>query len=116
MTAEIRQMLRQAEASGSADDMLRAGAFALQAGIPAEAVAPVGKALRDHPGNARLWQLQRLLHRDLEDLAPSVEAFAKAAELVPDDAMIAHGRACVCFEAGLPAEALFEHAMRLNPS
>jgi cytochrome c-type biogenesis protein CcmH/NrfG len=109
-------MLRQAEASRDADAMLRAGAFALQAGIPAEAVAPVERALRNHKGNARLWQLLGLLYRDLEDLAPSVEAFAMAAERAPEDAMIAHGRACVCYEAGLPAVSLFERAMRLAPS
>jgi tetratricopeptide (TPR) repeat protein len=72
--------------------------------------------LRAHPGNARLWQLLGLLNRDLEDLAPSVDAFAKAAERAPDDAMIAHGRACVAFEAGLPAASLFERAMKLAPA
>jgi cytochrome c-type biogenesis protein CcmH/NrfG len=116
MTAEARQMLQQAQASGNPDDMLKAGAFALQAGIQAEAVAPVQKTLRSHPEYARLWQLLGLLYRDLEKLAPSVEAFAKAAELAPDDAMIAHGRACVCYEAGLPAAPLFERAMFLDPS
>lgn len=109
-------MLRQAEASGNADDMVRAGAFALQDGVQAEAVAPVEQALRRHPGNARLWQLLGLLYRDLENLARSVQAFAKAAELAPDDAMIAHGRACVCYEAGLPAASHFARAMRLDPS
>jgi cytochrome c-type biogenesis protein CcmH/NrfG len=96
-------MLQQAAASGNPDAMLRAGASALQGGAQAEAVPLVESVLRAHPGNARLWQLLGLLNCDLEDLAPSVDAFAKAAERAPDDAMIAHGRACVAFEAGLPA-------------
>ncbi|CAA9530404.1 MAG: TPR domain protein [uncultured Sphingosinicella sp.] len=95
--------------------MLRAGAAALQAGVYADAVPAVANVLRDHHANARLWQLLGLLHRNLEDLAPAVEAFAKAAELLPDDPMIAHARACVCFEAGLPAAHLFERALRLCP-
>jgi tetratricopeptide (TPR) repeat protein len=109
-------MLQQAAASGSADAMLRAGAAALQSGAHVEAVAAVEQALRSHNDNARLWHLLGLLHRNLEDLAPAVAAFAKAAELLPEDAMIAHARACVCFEAGLPAAHLFEQALRLCPS
>lgn len=108
-------MLRQAAAAGSAEAMLEAGAGALQQGAFAEAVAPVEGALRAHPGNARLWHLLGLLHRSLEDLAPSVDAFGKAAELAPDDPMIAHARACVNYEAGLPAADLFQHARRFRP-
>jgi tetratricopeptide (TPR) repeat protein len=109
-------MLLQAKASGDAEAMLRAGAAALQAGANAEAVVPVKNFLRKNRGHARLWQLLGLLHRNLEDLAPSVEAFQKSAELLPDDAMIAHGLACVRFEAGLPAVRHFEHALQLAPS
>jgi tetratricopeptide (TPR) repeat protein len=81
-------MLQQAAASGSADAVLRAGAAALQSGVHVEAVAAVEHALRSHDDNARLWQLLGLLHRNLEDLAPAIAAFAKAAELLPDDAII----------------------------
>jgi tetratricopeptide (TPR) repeat protein len=116
MTSQVRRELAEAAASGSADSMLRAGAAALQAGAWTEALAPVQGALRRHPDNARLWQLLGLLHRSLEDLAPAVEAFARAAELAPDDAMIAHGFACASFEAGLAAAPLFERAIRLAPS
>jgi cytochrome c-type biogenesis protein CcmH/NrfG len=72
--------------------------------------------VRRHPGNARLWQLLGLLSRDLQDLAVSVEAFQKAAELLPNDPMIASGLASVTFEAGLPAAELFERAIELDPS
>jgi tetratricopeptide (TPR) repeat protein len=109
-------MLLQAKASGDAEALLRAGAAALQAGAYSEAIVPVKNFLRKNRGNARLWQLLGLLHRNLEDLAPAVEAFQKAAELLPDDAMIAHGLACVRFEAGLAAAGHFERALRLAPS
>ena len=116
MTVEVRQMLQQAESSRDADAMLRAGAAALRSGVHAEAATAVRNVLRDHPGHPQLWQLLGLLHRNLDELGPAVEAFAKAAELAPDDAMIAHGRACVCYEAGLPASRLFERARHFAPS
>jgi Tfp pilus assembly protein PilF len=115
VTGEIEQMLQRATASRDAEAMLAAGAAALQAGMQAQAVTPVKNALRRHPANARLWQLLGLLYRGLEDLGPASEAFAKADELAPGDAMIAHGRACVCHEAGLPSVHLFERAVALAP-
>lgn len=108
-------MLVQAAASGRVGDMLQAGAFALQAGAQANALSPVELALRRDPANARLWQLLGLLNRDLDDLPAATRAFAKAAELLPGDAMIANGHACVSLEAGLPAVDLFEHAIRADP-
>jgi tetratricopeptide (TPR) repeat protein len=57
-----------------------------------------------------------LLNRDMQDLAASIEAFDKAAKLLPNDAMIANGRACATFEAGLPAIELFERAIELDPA
>src|SRR6476619_573548 len=100
---ETRQMLLSAAASGNADAMLEAGAAALQSGAQADALAPVQSMLREYPSNARLWQLLGLLNRDQQDNAASLEAFRKAAALMPDDAMIANGLACVTYEAGLPA-------------
>ena len=114
MTAQIPQLLAQARAAGSADAMLRAGAMALQGGAEAEAAPVIAQAVRDHPDHPQLWQLLGLIHRTLDDHAPAVNAFARAAALAPNDPMIAHGRACVCFEAGLPAAALFAEARRLN--
>lgn len=66
-------------------------------------------------GSARLWQWVGLLQRSLDRHEAAVDAFARAARLAPDDAGIAHGRAHVALEAGLPAVALFETAWRLNP-
>ena len=109
-------MLERATASASADDMLEAGAAALETGAQAEALGPVRQALERHPANARLWQLLGLIERDLQDLGASMEAFGKAAALMPDDAMIANGHACVVHEAGLPAAELFERAIELDPA
>lgn len=118
MSADIRQRLRQAAASGSADAMLRAGAAALQdgTGTDADAVEPVREVLRRHPRNPHLWHLLGLLCRNLDSLASGVEAFSKAAELAPRDPMVAHAHACVRYEAGLPAARLFERAMALAPA
>jgi len=64
---------------------------------------------------ARLWQWVGLLQRSLDRQEAAIDAFARAARLAPGDAGIAHGRAHVALEAGLPAVALFEAAWRLNP-
>lgn len=114
--SEAVQLLEQAAAAGSPEAMLEAGAEALQSGAQAEALGPVQQMLRSHPDNARLWQLLGLLQRDLQDLGASLEAFTKAASLMPGDAMIANGLACVTYEAGLPAAELFERAIELDPA
>src|SRR3954451_21346765 len=110
-----RQMLEEAAASHDVQAMLEAGAEALQTGAQADAIGHVQAAVREHSDNARLWQLLGLLNRDLQNLGPAVEAFRKAAQLAPRDAMIANGLACVSFEAGLPAAELFERAIELDP-
>jgi len=114
--SEASRLLNQAAAAGDVDAMLAAGAAALQSGAQSEALAPVQQMLGRHPGNPRLWQLLGLLNRDLQDSAASLDAFNKASKLLPDDAMIANGLACVTFEAGLPAAELFERAIELDPA
>lgn len=116
MSEEIRRQLGQASAAGSAEEMLYAGAAALQSNAQAEAVAPVREALRRHPEHPQLWHLLGLLHRDLEQLEEAVQALGKAAELAPADAAIVHALACVRLEAGLPAASYFERARRLAPA
>ena len=113
---ETSRLLKQAVAADNADLMLQAGAAALQSGAQAEALSPVSEMLRRDVGNARLWQLLGLLNRDLQDSAAALEAFRKAAQLMPNDAMIANGLACVTHEAGLPATELFERAIDLDPT
>jgi cytochrome c-type biogenesis protein CcmH/NrfG len=109
-------LLQQAAASGDPDAMLEAGAAALQSSAQQEALAPAQEMVRRHPANARLWQLLGLLHRDLQDLAPALEALTKAARLLPKDPTIANALACVTFEAGLSAAELFERAIELDPA
>ena len=65
--------------------------------------------------NARLWQWTALLERSLDEHELALASFVIAAGLAPGDAGIAHGRARVALEAGLPAEALFQRALELAP-
>jgi tetratricopeptide (TPR) repeat protein len=87
----------------------------LGTGGEAEAVPRVVGALREHPRDARLWQVLGLLHRAQDDPAAAIPAFANAAKLAPDDARIAHGQARVNLEAGKPASAFFARALQLAP-
>ncbi|MFD0847740.1 2OG-Fe(II) oxygenase family protein [Sphingosinicella xenopeptidilytica] len=96
-----------------ADAAYRAGLRALDTGDEIEVLPLLDAALDTAPDDARLWQVKALLHRSLEELAPSVVAFARAATLAPQDATIAHGHAHAALEAGLPAAPLFERALTL---
>lgn len=82
-----------------------------------EAALPlVSAATVRFPSNARIWQWLGLLHRALDDRRAAIPAFDTAMRLAPQDAGIAHSRARVALEAGLPAVDLFEAASRLAPS
>jgi len=98
-----------------ADASYNAGLAALNAGTEMAALPLLDAARAFHPRDPRLWQVTGLLYRSLEDLAPAVAAFEKAATLAPGDALIAHGYARAALEAGLPAVYLFERAHRLAP-
>jgi tetratricopeptide (TPR) repeat protein len=98
-----------------ADSAFAAAIAALNAGRELEGLMLVEPALKAFPRDARLWQVSGLLNRPLEDLAPAVEAFDKAAALAPLDALIAHARARAALEAGLPSVDLFERARALAP-
>ena len=98
-----------------ADASYNAGLAALDAGTELATLPLLDAARAFHPRDARLWQVTGLLYRSLEDLAPAVGAFEKAAALAPGDALIAHGHARATMEAGLPAVFLFERAHRLAP-
>ena len=66
--------------------------------------------------DARLWQWTGLLSRALDRHREALDAFGRAAEIAPADALIAHGHARIALEAGLDARPLFDAAVRIEPS
>ena len=115
MTSETALLLNAVSPS-DADAVFAAGAKAVKSGLEAEALPLLEQAAARHPGDARIWQVLGLAHRKLEDLAPAVAAFEKAAALAPSDPLIAHSLARCAMEAGLPAVALFDRALTLAPT
>lgn len=89
---------------------------ALKNGLEPEALALLERARRLHPGDARLWQMTGLLHRQLDELEPAIAALSEAARLAPQDPLVAHGLARANLEAGLPSIHLFQAARRLAPA
>lgn len=97
------------------DAVLGYGRAALRSRDEEAAIAIVAEAARRHSGHARLWELLGMLHRGLDDLAPAIRAYDRAAALAPADLAIARGRARMHLEAGRPAAALFDRALALAP-
>ncbi|WP_375286023.1 putative 2OG-Fe(II) oxygenase [Sphingomonas sp.] len=98
-----------------ADAVVRA---AVQAGAlwqDEAALSLIARSQALNPRDARLWQMEGLAHRSLDDLAAAVRALEHARRLAPADPQIAHALARATLEAGLPAAALFEEAHRLAP-
>jgi tetratricopeptide (TPR) repeat protein len=62
-----------------------------------------------------LWQWAGLLQRSLDEHESAIQSFAKAAQLAPNDAGIAHGQARVVLEAGFDAVDFFLRARALAP-
>lgn len=88
---------------------------ALREGEEAQAIPLLARSLKRNP-EARLFQWKGLLERSIDEHQEALNSFDQAARLDPANARIAHGRARVALEAGVPAEALFEQALRLAPS
>ncbi len=80
-----------------------------------EPALPLLRRGAEHLQSARLWQWTGLLERSLERHEQALASLDKAAALAPSDQSIAHGRARVALEAGLPAQKLFEAALRVSP-
>lgn len=99
----------------NADAAYRAGMAALEAGEEETALTMLEAARAQFPRDARLWHVSGLLHRALGDLAPAIPCCDAAAALAPLDFGIAHLRARVALEAGLPAAALYERALAIEP-
>lgn len=115
MSAVAARLLEAADPR-DADAVFRAAATAVKHDMAAEALPLARAGVANHPGDARMWQVLGLAHRKLDDLAPAVEALARAAALAPGDALIAHSVARATMEAGLPAASLFDRALGLAPS
>lgn len=115
MSADASTLLRQARLDDPGS-VFRAGAAAAREGLEDEALGLLEQAVREHPNDARLWQVLGLAHRKREDMAPAVRAFERAAALAPADALIAHSLARSNLEAGLPATELFQRAHALAPT
>jgi tetratricopeptide (TPR) repeat protein/predicted 2-oxoglutarate/Fe(II)-dependent dioxygenase YbiX len=88
---------------------------ALDAGREEEAVPLIATAARAIGNHPRLWQWSALLHRALDDREAALAAMEQAARLAPLDKSIAHGRARIALEAGLPARPFYQAARRLAP-
>ena len=93
-----------------------AGLMARRCALEEEVLPLVEAAAAANPGHPRLWQVLGLMHRGLDDLEPAIEALDHAARLAPRDPLIAHGRARARFDAGRPATACYEEALKLVPA
>jgi tetratricopeptide (TPR) repeat protein len=87
---------------------------AIAEGEEEQALPLVGRAVAKG-GSARLWQWKGLLERSLDEHGDAVASFERAAALDPSDMAIAHAHARAAMEAGLDAQALYEHARTLAP-
>jgi tetratricopeptide (TPR) repeat protein len=94
------------------DDLARA---ALAEGEEEIALGPLTRAA-ERTQEALLWQWVGLLNRSLDQHEIAISAFARASQLAPRDAAIAHGHARVTLEAGLDATELFLLARALAPT
>lgn len=109
-------MLAAASAPGADLDVLEdLASSALDEGEEELALPLISRTLEARP-IARLWQWKALLERSLDEHEQALVSFAEAARLDPNDAGIAHGRARVALEAGVPAEQLYERALALAPT
>lgn len=89
---------------------------ALNEGLEEEGLKLLEGARRSAPGEARLWQVAGLLHRQLDDMASAIAMLKEAARLAPRDPLIAHTLARAHLEGGLPSVHLFQTARRLAPN
>jgi len=99
----------------NADELADLAAAAMRESEEERVIGPLQDAA-SKLNDARLWQWTGLLQRAIDDHADALDSFAQAAALAPADASIAHGRARVALEAGIPAVDLFQAALRLAPA
>ena len=97
-------------------EAFRSGLTLLNADHPELLLPPVAKLAERHAADPRMAQLLGLAARAAGDGPLAFRAFFRAAELAPQDALIAHSRARTALEAGKPASALFDRAHALAPA
>ena len=97
------------------DAAVEAAIEALKTPDPATALPSVDAALKQAPGDARLWHLKGLIHRAQDRRELALPALEKAVALATNHPLIAHGLARTRFEAGLPAVDAYANALRLVP-
>ena len=90
-------------------------ATALANGHEADALIRLAQWSRSNPESPPILLWQALLLRALDRRAEALPLLQRAASLAPADGGIAHTLAQTALEAGLPATALFEQALRLDP-
>lgn len=94
----------------------RDGLALINADYP-ELLLPQARRLSErNRADPRLAQLLGLAARATGQSAIAHSAFARAARLAPQDALIAHSHARTALEAGKPAVELFRRAMTLAPN
>ena len=91
-------------------------AAALARGDELSALGQLAQWSQDNPEHPSILLWQALLLRALDRRAEALDMLHRAAILAPADGGIAHTLAQTALEAGLPAVALFEDALRLDPA
>lgn len=111
----FEEALRAAREQKDEESLATLARTALTEGREDEALLVLQNAARNS-NKARLFQWTGLLERALDHHEQALASFETAAALAPSDGSIAHGRARVALEAGVPAEQLFKSALRLQPT
>ncbi|MCJ2188158.1 2OG-Fe(II) oxygenase family protein [Novosphingobium beihaiensis] len=90
--------------------------LALANGSEAEAEPRLAEYLASHPGDVALLHWTAMLRRALDRREEAITALEQALRYAPDNPGLMHALAHVTLEAGRPAAALFEQAVRLAPA
>jgi hypothetical protein len=92
---------------------LDAAIKALRSNGPELPIEEVDRALEIAPGDPRLWHVKGLMHRQEDHRELAIPALRRAAQLAPQEPLIAHGYARTLYEAGLRSVPEHAHAMKL---
>jgi Flp pilus assembly protein TadD len=103
------------ELGSQSPEPLYAARTAMRAGRAEQAAAILEPLVSATASNAAAWQLLGFAYRDLQRMPEAVDAFARAVELAPSDALSALAHAETRFESGLPASQLARQALELAP-